>query len=195
MKILRYEIRLWAALFRWIFRRPIPVPPSTRRFPYHRAVAMILWAFLAVSVIEIPILELILPWEPVRVVALIISVYSVFWMIGLMGTMHVYPHLVGPAGLSIRKGATFTLDLPWADVAKIRSRPRSLPPGGQTQFEDGVLSFGAAGGTTVDVVLARPLTLPVKKTGGEPVTEVRFHADTPEELAEAANAFLRAEVD
>jgi hypothetical protein len=30
------------------------------------------------------------------------------------------------------------------------------------------------------VLLRRLLTVPVKKTGGEPVTQIRFHADDPE---------------
>jgi hypothetical protein len=75
-------------------------------------------------------------------------------------------------------------------------RRRSLPPGGQTQVdqvgERRVLSLGAASQTSVDVVLSRPLTVPVKKAGGQPVTEIRFHADDPESLVAAAREFVGA---
>src|SRR5687768_8562621 len=94
-----YELRLWAALFRWILRRPVPIEPGARRFSYAGAVRMILIAFIAVSAIEIPILDLMIPWEPVRIAALAVGVYGLIWMIGLAATMWAYPHLVGPSGL------------------------------------------------------------------------------------------------
>ncbi|MFI5898268.1 hypothetical protein ACIA5D_50135 [Actinoplanes sp. NPDC051513] len=192
--VVMYEIRLWIALYRWVFRRPAPVPPGSERFPYSGAVMTILIAFIVVSAVEIPILHLMLPWEAVRVASLTVGFYGLFWMFGLLATMRVYPHLLGPDGLRIRNSLILDLPIPWDDVRDIRSRGRSLPPGGKTQFEDGVLSFGLASGTTVDVVLARPLVLPVKQAGGEPVTEIRFHADTPGDLVAAARAHLRSEV-
>jgi hypothetical protein len=187
-----YELRLWAALFRWILRRPVPVEPGTRRFSYAGAVRMILIAFIAVSAIEIPILDLMIPWEPVRIAALAAGVYGLIWMIGLAATMWAYPHLVGPSGLRIRNSITMDVAIPWDRVVSVEVRRRSMPPGGQTQLEDGVLSLGMGSQTSVDVRLAGPLVLPVRKIKGKPATIVRFHADDPEGLAEAARAFLGA---
>jgi hypothetical protein len=65
-----------------------------------------------------------------------------------------------------------------------------MPPGGQTRLEDGVLSLGLAGQTSIDVRLTGPLVLPVGKAAGRPSAVVRFHADDPEGLVEAARAFL-----
>jgi hypothetical protein len=174
------------ALFRWIFRRPVPVPPGTQQFHYSGAVTMVLTAFIVVSALEIPILELILPWEVARIISLIVGFYGLFWMIGLLATMRIYPHLVDESGIQIRGSRELTIL--WCDIRNVRERGRSLPPGGKTQFEDGVLSLGMAGGTTVDVVLSHPMILPVKKTAGEPVTEIRFHADAPGDLVAAAQA-------
>lgn len=39
--VVLYELRLWAALFRWIPRRPVPIEPGARRFTYHRAVGLL----------------------------------------------------------------------------------------------------------------------------------------------------------
>ncbi|GIM89106.1 hypothetical protein [Paractinoplanes toevensis] len=192
--VIRYEIRLWIALFRWVLRRPPRLPAGTARFHYSGAVTMILAVLLFVSAIEIPILHLMLPWETVRVISVIIGCYGLFWMVGLLATMRVYPHLVGPDGLRIRNSITLDLPIAWPDVESIRVRPRSMPPGGQTQVEDGVLSLGMASGTTVDLVLARPLVVPVKKTRGEPVTQIRFHADDADGLVAAARAVLHTEV-
>jgi hypothetical protein len=181
-----YELRLWAALFRWVTKRQFPVETGTERFTYHRAVNMIMAAFIGVSVVEIPILHLMIPWDGVRIALLAVGVYGLFWMIGLLATMRVYPHLAGPSGLRIRNSLTVDVPLGWDQIASIEARPRSMPPGGQTQLEDGVLSLGMAGGTTVDVRLTGPLVVPVRRTKGEPVREIRFHADDQDALVEAA---------
>ncbi|WP_433790405.1 PH domain-containing protein [Actinoplanes sp. CA-252034] len=185
-----YELRLWAALFRWILRRPIPVEPGTRRFGYIGAVKMILIAFIVVSAIEIPILELMIPWEPVANVLLFAGVYGLIWMIGLYATIVVHPHLVGESGLRIRNSLTLDVGIAWDRIAAIDVRRRSMPPGGQTQLEDGVLSLGMAGQTSIDVRLTEPLVLAVRKAKGQPASTVRFHADDPEALVEAAREFL-----
>lgn len=187
-----YELRLWAALFRWILRRPIPVGPGVERFGYVGAVKLILGAFIAVSAVEIPILDLMIPWEPVRVAALALGVYGLFWMVGLAATMVVHPHLVGPTGLRIRNSITLDVPIAWEHVESLEVRRRSMPPGGQTQLEDGVLSLGMASQTSIDVRLTGPMVLPVRKAKGRPATTVRFHADDPEALVQAARAHLAA---
>ncbi|WP_328477038.1 hypothetical protein OHA21_23490 [Actinoplanes sp. NBC_00393] len=186
-----YELRLWAALFRWVLRRPIPVEPGTTRYEYVGAVKMILGVFIGVSALEIPILHLMIPWDGVRIALLAIGVYGLIWMFGLLATMRVYPHLVGPAGLRIRNSITLDLPLTWDEIASIEVRRRSMPPGGQTQVEDGVLSLGMASQTSIDVHLTAPRVVPVRKTGGEPVRVIRFHADDPEGLVEAARARIQ----
>jgi len=191
-KLVRYEMGLWLALYRWVFRRPEPVPPGSVSFSYAGSVSTVLTAFIVVSAIEIPVLHLLLPWTVVRIIAWIVGVYGLLWMIGLMATMRVYPHVVGDSGIRIRKSMALDLTVPWGNIRSVRSRGRSLPPEGQTQFEDGVLSYGMAGGTTVDLVLEEPITLPEKKTQGAPVREIRFHADRPDELVGAALTRLTA---
>ena len=99
--VVSYELRLWAALFRWVLRRPIPVEAGTRRFSYAGVVRMILIAFIVVSAVEIPLLDLMIPWEPVRIGVLAVGVHGLIRRIGLAATTWAYPHLVGPSRLRI----------------------------------------------------------------------------------------------
>jgi hypothetical protein len=123
-----------------------------------------------------------------------LGAYGLFWMIGLLATLYTHPHLVGPSGLRIRNSTTVDVAVRWDEVDAVRVRRRSLPPGGQTQVDDvaneRVLSLGVGSQTSVDLLLSRPLTVAVKKTGGAPVTQIRFHVDDPEGLAAAAQTHL-----
>jgi hypothetical protein len=194
MFALRYELRLWEALFRWAFRRPHRVEPGTVTFSYTGAAAMLFGVFIGLSALEIPILHLLLPWPTARAISLMVGAYGLFWMFGLLATLRTHPHLVRPSGLRIRNSTTVDVAVGWADVNAVRVRRRSLPPGGQTQMDEAgderVLSLGVGSQTSIDVLLSRPLTVAVKKTGGAPVTQIRFHADDPEGLVAAAQPHL-----
>jgi hypothetical protein len=195
MFAIRYELRLWEALFRWAFRRPYRLEPGTVAFSYAGPAALLFGVFIGMSALEIPILHLLLPWPTARAISLIVGAYGLFWMFGLLATLRTHPHLVGPSGLRIRNSTTVDVAVGWADIESVRVRRRSLPPGGQTQVEEvgdqRVLSLGVGSQTSVDVVLSRPLTVAVKKTGGAPVTQIRFHADDPDGLIVAARTHLQ----
>ncbi|MFC7479232.1 hypothetical protein ACFQX7_02995 [Luedemannella flava] len=194
-RIISWEIGMWRSLFRWILRRPPVVEPGGQAFPYVGAVNGILWAFIGVSTIEIPILHLMLPWETVRLIALALGIQGVLWMLGLMGSLKLHPHTVGPSGLRIRNSVTLDFTLRWDEIAAIRAHDRTLPPGDRAAViepvDGGVIAHLAqAGSTRVDVVLREPRPLPYRKTKGRPVVEFRFSADDPAALVAAARKYL-----
>ncbi|MFI6262215.1 PH domain-containing protein [Micromonospora sp. NPDC051006] len=192
----RYEIALWRSLYRWIFRRPERLAPGDETFGYSGAVMTLLWIFIIVSAIEIPILELILPWELVSNIALGLGIYGLIWMFGLMASLRVLPHVVGEAGIRIRNGISLDYTIPWSAVETLRVHRRSMLPEGQTQVEPNAtgvtLMLGLGSQTSIDVLLREPIEVPVRKARGAAVTELRFHADDPEALVAAARARLAA---
>ena len=91
-------------------RRPPPRPPSRRlrardvagaspagcsggptsragadAFPYAGDVTPVLWAFIVVSAIEVPVVHLLVPWESLRLALDVAGVYGVLWMVGPAG--------------------------------------------------------------------------------------------------------------
>jgi hypothetical protein len=194
-RAIRWELRLWHSLFRWLLRRPPYVEAGGEGFSYVGAVAGILWAFIGVSTIEIPILHLLIPWPTVRIIALAAGVQGVLWMLGLMGALRLHPHVVGPSGLRVRNGVALDVLLSWDEIAEIRRRERILPPGDKAariqEVDGGVIAhLPQSGATTVDVVLREPRPLPYGKTRGRPVVELRFSADDPDALVAAARQRL-----
>ncbi|MGY1603843.1 PH domain-containing protein [Geodermatophilus sp. SYSU D00815] len=187
-----YEIGMWRSLLRWIARRPV-VGGGTA-FSYAGVVTPVIWAFIAVSAIEVPVLHLLLPWEAVRLAADVVGVYGLLWMVGMLASLKVHPHVVEDDGLRVRNGTTLDVLLRWEDVAAVRQRMRSLEGMRNVQVAgegaDRVLSVGVGSQTNVDVELREPLVLPVRRTEGRPVAVVRLYADDPKALA----ARLRAEL-
>ncbi|MFC7550372.1 hypothetical protein [Plantactinospora sp. GCM10030261] len=194
-RVIAYELGMWRSLFRWVLRRPA-AEPGAETFSYTGVVAPMLWAFIVLSTVEIPILDLILKhtlgWPSLRKVAAALGAYGVLWMLGLWASMKVHPHVVGDTGIRIRGGVTVDLTLDWEAVTDVRHRYRSLPSSRtvQIEHEDGraILSVGAGGQTSVDVVLREPTVIPLPKGPSEPVTEVRCYADDPHAFLAAAHA-------
>ncbi|GAB1690284.1 hypothetical protein [Krasilnikovia sp. M28-CT-15] len=189
-KLVAYEVAMWHSLYRWIFRKPLRLEPGARVFSYIGVVKPILWAFIVLSAVEIPIFDLILqhvlPWEGLRRTVLVLGVYGLLWMIGLMAMLRIHPHVAGPAGLRVRNGATLEFLVPWDAVESVRARYRSLDSNRTVHLEQAdsgtVLSVGAGRQTSVDVVLRRPLAIDLPAGRTENVGEIRLYADEPDAL-------------
>ena len=190
-----FELRLWRSLYRWIFRRPLRLEPGAATFGYSDIVMPAFIGFIVVTAIEIPVLHLILPWQTVRIILFILGVQGLLWMIGLLASLRIHPHVVGASGLRVRNGSSIAIDIPWDAIAAIRTRIRSLPTGKTIQFDPddaSVLSIAMSSQTNVDVVLREPMTVPLPGRAGRPITELRFFADDQRGLADRAREHLTA---
>lgn len=178
-----YESAMWRGLYRWISRRPLKLAPGDVAFGHAGPVKPAYAVFIALSALEIPIFDLIIsrlvPWTAVRYAALAAGTYGLIWMIGLLGALLTNPHVVGDAGIRIRNGTSVDVTIPWAAVADVRHRYRSLPSSRAIQADGDVLNLGTGGQTNVDLVLREPRPLLGRP---EPVREVRFYADDPKAL-------------
>jgi len=190
------EAAMWRSLFRWLRRKPLPLAGGDEPFGYLGVVKPILGVFIGLSIVEIPIFDLIVrkvvPWGPARWIVLVLSVWGLLWMVGFVAGLKIHPHVVGDAGIRVRLGAGLDFTVPWADVDSVHKRYRSLPSSRSVQVEqDGdrrALHIVLAAQTSVDVRLRRPLTFHLPKGETEPVDEVRLYADDPDALVRRARA-------
>lgn len=195
-RALRAELAMWRSLLHWVTRRPVAAQPDAEPFGYAAPLTPMLGAFIGVSAVEVPILDLILsrtvPWPSVRVGAAVLGAWGLLWMIGTLVGLRRNPHVVSGSGLRVRYGPTVDVTLRWPDIASVRTHRRT-PPGNRTvELERtdsaAVLSIGVNGQTTVDVVLRHPMVLP--PSAGGPVDELRLHADDAAGLVAAAHRQL-----
>ena len=182
-RAISYELGMWRSLYRWTFRRPVAPGANAEPFRYAATVTPLFLAFIGVSAIELPIVHVLLPWETVRFVADLSGVYGLVWMLGMLASMRVHPHVASDAGLRIRHGASVDFTVPWEEIAMIRSRHRSVAKRRAVQFErtgsDLVMQVVILNQTNIDVTLRRPTVVGWPKGGSEPVTELRLYVDDP----------------
>jgi hypothetical protein len=187
----RYEIRMWVSLARWVARRP-SVEPESVPFGYGRALTPIIGGLIIASAIEIPVLHLLIPWEPVRFVVDVLGVYGFVWMIGLLAMTRAYPHLVTPRGLRVRATNGLDVTIPWDYIGDIRSVTRTVPGPRNVVADASSLQVAVMSQTHVDVVLRGPTVVELPRGETEPLRVVSFAADDPADLVRLARERLSA---
>ncbi|MEU7800960.1 hypothetical protein AB0B10_16990 [Micromonospora arborensis] len=188
------EAAMWRSLYLWARRRPLPLAPGDEPFGYLGVVKPILGIFIGLSVVEIPIFDVVVthvvPWRPARWIVLGLGIWGLLWMIGLFASMTIHPHVVGDRGLRVRLSSGIDIWIPWTDVEALRKRYRSLPSSKSVQVEQEgdrrVVSIAVGSQTSIDVLLRRPLAFNLSKTGSTPMDELRFYADDPDGLLRSA---------
>lgn len=185
-RAVRMELRIYDSIGRAITRRPA-IDRGGSGFTYHRPVLTILIIFIALSALEIPILDLIVHrWPVVRIIVLIVGIWGLTWMIGLLCAYFMRPHVVAPGGIRIREGLETELFLSWDDIASV-GRVRQVDPPKSPRFsdtEDGrLLSLRMQDETNIEIRLERPTSVRLAgrppKGGIHDVEVVRLWTDDP----------------
>ncbi len=143
-------------------------------------------AFLVATVIEVIILHLVIPWAWVRVVVLIVSIYSVVLVLGYLAARVVHPHLLNREHLLLRAGRHVVARIPRGQIAKVvvTNRYKHTYP----VDEGGQLHLASNPGTNVDLVLSQPVhvTLPgilATQRRSFDTREISLYLEDPETLA------------
>jgi hypothetical protein len=187
-RLIANELGIWRSLLFMVVRRVPGRDPGVQAFPYAKEATPLMAAFIFVSIIELPIVGLLLPWPTVRLVVLLLSLWTVLWMLGLLATIRVHPHLLDDDGLRLRQGATTDIRIPWEAIATVSAHRGRIQTRERVHIEQGddgpILNLPAMKRTRVDVALHRPtlLKLPGRV---EEIAHVRLYADNP-------NAFIAA---
>lgn len=193
---LKAESGIWRSLGCWVRRRPIGVGDGAHQFGYLAAAAPVLWVFIGLSAFEIPLLHFVLPWPTARVVFLLLGAWGLLWMIGLLASFHVHPHVLGPAGIRVRNSLFVDVLVPWDGIDQVRPHRRTLAKSSTVQLEEGpsgaVVHICVSSMTNVEIVLAQPIDVPVPRHGQQSVSAIRLYADDPAGFVAAARDRISA---
>ncbi|MEV4999955.1 hypothetical protein [Nocardioides sp. LML1-1-1.1] len=182
------EVRLYGALGRWVARRPA-VPAGATAWGYSRLVTPVMWLWIFGSACEVPLAHVLVPWPGVRLALLVLGIWGLVWMIGMLASLKVYPHVADDDALTIRYGVFAALRVPWSAVAAVRYddrdvegfvrvlRPRATPAGTEVLVPVN---------DRVNVLLELAVPLAVRTSRGEVrAVALGIWADEPRELVAA----------
>lgn len=191
-RVVRLELDLYVALARWVLRRP-GAPAGTSPWGYSRLVTPVMALWIFASAMEIPLVHVLTPWEPVRIALLVVSAWGLVWMLSLLASLRVYPHLVDERGLRVRFGTFADVVLPWEAISAILKDERDVTgirfvrP---LETDAGVdLQLVVNGRTNVHVALSRPVSVPYRGRRLE-VDAVTFWVDEPRDFIAAVRREL-----
>ena len=176
------ELNTWRNLFLWVTRRVPGTGPRVQAFSYTRDVGPIFGVFIFLSLVELPVVHLLIPWDTARLVVLVLSVWGVLWMVGMLAGVKVHPHLLDDHGLRVRYGAAVDIHVPAAAIAGVTAERGRVDTQRSVHVEGTVLSVPVVKQTRVRVVLRAPTDL----DGHAGITEVRFYADDARGLVAGA---------
>lgn len=178
-----FEVALYRSLARWIVRRP-EVPAGATPIGYGQLAGPMMWLWIFGSAVEVVVLDVVLHrWLPsVRIPFLVLGVWGVVWMLGLLASMRVRPHLLDTTRLVVRSGARTRVVVPLEAIAGVRGAGHEVPGLLRTlQEQDGVLLVGM-GETNLELTLTAPTTLETSR-GPWTVEQVALYVDAPREVA------------
>jgi len=185
---LLYELSLYRSLARWLARQP-DVPRGATPIGYSRLVAPMLWLWIFGSSVEVVVVEVVLrhldqPWAAAaRVPLLVLGIWGVAWMLGMLASYRVRPHLLTDTELRARSGARTWLVLPLDAVEPTRVVEHQVPGVIRALHVERELALvGAGSRTNLEMMLTRPTTVSTSK-GEATVTQVGIWVDEPREIA------------
>ncbi|MFF3013746.1 hypothetical protein [Streptomyces sp. NPDC057939] len=188
-RLMAHEGRWMTSLGLWVARRTDGVGAGDVPVGYARAQAPTAYGLIFVFVVETVGVSFMLAAYPVaHLIMLLLDLYTVCLVTGLHAAAVTRPHVVGPHGLRVRRGAALDLWIPMDKVASARHDLR-FPDANRPQ--DGVLELAVASQTSITVELLQPVIAVSLLGTRTEVHTVRCHADDPRAAVTAINSFLR----
>ena len=192
-RAVRYELRLYVSLARWVFRRP-DIPAGYRPVAYARDATPVISLWIFASAMEVPLFHVLVPWHSVRMIGLVLGVWGVLWMVGMLASLRVHPHLLGTNHLRVRGGPSVDVAVPWEAIETLSARRGDLPSSARTvqpeETDRGThLRIGVSGQVNVHAQLVAPLEVRTPH-GSMTIVELSFLVDDPRAFVKAANDFV-----
>lgn len=183
----------WRSIGRTLTGRP-RVAPGASAHSYDRPIRTVLTVFLGLSIIEVPIIDLIVHrWPAVRFPLLALGLWGVLTMTGMLLNYRSRPHSVGPDGIRVRSGGEVDIDLPWDAVSSVERRRRALPEApalSLTGFgDDQALNQVMQDGTDIDITLEQPTRILLPQ-GEVVVSSVRIAVDDTDAFLAAVRTHI-----
>ncbi|WP_138315800.1 hypothetical protein [Rhodoluna limnophila] len=191
-RLLRLSVKLeldgWRSLY-LLARRQTVAPAGARVFSYYLEMRTILFVFIGLSAVEIPIFDVVLSrWPAIRWPILILGIWGFLFMVGVYAGLKAHPHFVIQELLVVHSGPNFKVTIPKSqiDAAFVDERTFETSKGFQIDDVEGQtrVNLVTMSQTNVSLELKYPV-LVTKGSKAFEVTRLDFFADDPRGLVDA----------
>ncbi|QBJ94636.1 hypothetical protein ERC79_00615 [Rhodococcus sp. ABRD24] len=183
--MVKTEIRSYVALWMWIRGRNSVPESDAVVFSSHAGTLVVPTAFALATGIEVVVLHLLIPWQWVQAVLAVLSVWSLVMLFGYFAIHRTHPHYATSERLVLRHSGAVVVAVALANIERVTLRRRFAET--TPAIVAGRLFLPNADGTTVDMVLGRPVTVrmpalsPSRRKTAD-VTSISVYVDEPDRL-------------
>lgn len=178
------ELALYLSLARWLLRRP-DVPAGAQPIGYSQLAAPVVALWIFGSAVEVVVADVLLSrlLPALRMPVLFIGVWGLLWMLGLLASYRVRPHLLTATELRIRSGARTRAEVPVDTIRSTSLAEHDLPGVVRSlHVEDDLLLVGVSSRTNLRLELTGPTPVRTNK-GTVTVSRVGLWVDDPRATA------------
>lgn len=185
---IKMELDGWRSLYLLALKKTV-APAGAHVFSYYLEMRTILFVFIGLSAIEIPIFDLVLSrWPAIRWPFLILGIWGFLFMIGIYAGLRVHPHFVTEKELVIYAGPNFKLAIPREQIysALFDERNFETSKGFQIDELEGEprVNLVTMSQTNVSLTLKQPIVV-TKGSKTYQVRQLAFFADDAKALIDA----------
>ena len=179
--ILDFEMGTYVSLIRLLTKRSelANLHSQKKTFTYSETQSGMLWMFQFASVAEIVAIELLITNETLKLILLILGVWSFFLILGFWASFKVNPHLVEDQTITIRQGSLYKITIPKSliqSVSELTTRDFS-----KCKLSSGELHLPVMNETNMKIVLLTPIPCDLPWGMSGEVNEVYFYLDKAKE--------------
>jgi hypothetical protein len=177
------EGALYRQLARWITRRP-DVPDGATPLPYARLSTPVIWLFVFGAAVELVAFDLILSrWLTfLRIPFLVLGIWGLVWMLGLMASYRMRPHLLTDTAVHVRNMARTEVVVPLDAIERVTTADVDEPGIRSLRRVDERLLVLVSGRTNLQLALKEGTTIG-SPLGEVSPTSVGLWVDEPREVA------------
>jgi hypothetical protein len=176
------ELRYGHSLVLAVARRR-RVPAGATPFGYTRGTMGVPVAIGVASLVEVVVVHLLVPWQWLRIVLLVVSIWGVLVLAGYVASRVVHPHVVTDGRLQLRWGCVTVLTTPLANVSSVSRRANHAHTQPHVDGDRMTLTQFQSTNVVVRFVDPVPVDAPVsrkERPADAQVTEVQLYVDNPE---------------
>lgn len=186
------EIRAFGSLWLVVARKR-QVPSGAIPFGYTKGTMTFPLVMVVLSLAELVIVHILVPWDWLRIVLLILTIWGVLFILGFFATRIVHPHFITNEALHVRWGYSTVLATPLTNI--VSATPHVNHAHTQPHVEDERLILTQFQSTNVLIRFVEPVAAaaPVskkKKPADFQATEVQLYVDDPDAFLQTLQPLL-----